>query len=411
MKNCRITPDLDNSQFVFEPKFYETNGKTTFTVNVKDGNKTVASLNSKASDNAFLIAKIKNVKTWSPERPFLYNIEYIVKEDGKVIDKVKSYAGMRKAELRGNQFYLNNKPYYQRLVLDQGYYPDGQWTAPTDEALKNDIVLAKNAGFNGARLHQKVFEQRYFYWADKLGYLTWGESPSWAMDWTNPVAARNMIDEWAECVERDYNVTSLVVWSPLNETWMDDVDGQRQRLSRDLYFTTKRLDRTRPVATTSGGYHAGFDDIYTEHTYEQDPVKLYNLLKPIDEGKPYVQFADKSWAWQGEPYMIDEFGGIRWVKKMQAAEVAPESSFWGYGKDPQSLEEYYRRLEDQVNVVLSIDGITGFCYTQIVDVELEKNGIYTYDRERKFDMDRIKKIFSKSREQAKKEVADMLKKH
>lgn len=411
LKNCRITPDLDNSQFVFEPKFYETNGNATFTVNVKDGNKTVASLNSKASDNAFLIAKIKNVKTWSPERPFLYNIEYIVKEDGKVIDKVKSYAGMRKAELRGNQFYLNNKPYYQRLVLDQGYYPDGQWTAPTDEALKNDIVLAKNAGFNGARLHQKVFEQRYFYWADKLGYLTWGESPSWAIDWTNPVAARNMIDEWAECVERDYNVTSLVVWSPLNETWMDDVDGQRQRLSRDLYFTTKRLDRTRPVATTSGGYHAGFDDIYTEHTYEQDPVKLYNLLKPIDEGKPYVQFADKSWAWQGEPYMIDEFGGIRWVKKMQAAEVAPESSFWGYGKDPQSLEEYYRRLEDQVNVVLSIDGITGFCYTQIVDVELEKNGIYTYDRERKFDMDRIKKIFSKSREQAKKEVADMLKKH
>lgn len=411
LKNCRITPDLDNSQFVFEPKFYETNGNATFTVNVKDGNKTVASLNSKASDNAFLIAKIKNVKTWSPERPFLYDIEYIVKEDGKVIDKVKSYAGMRKAELRGNQFYLNNKPYYQRLVLDQGYYPDGQWTAPTDEALKNDIVLAKNAGFNGARLHQKVFEQRYFYWADKLGYLTWGESPSWAMDWTNPVAARNMIDEWAECVERDYNVTSLVVWSPLNETWMDDVDGQRQRLSRDLYFTTKRLDRTRPVATTSGGYHAGFDDIYTEHTYEQDPMKLYNLLKPIDEGKPYVQFADKSWAWQGEPYMIDEFGGIRWVKKMQAAEVAPESSFWGYGKDPQSLEEYYRRLEDQVNVVLSIDGITGFCYTQIVDVELEKNGIYTYDRERKFDMDRIKKIFSKSREQAKKEVADMLKKH
>ena len=177
LKNCRITPDLDNSQFVFEPKFYETNGKATFTVNVKDGNKTVASLNSNASDNAFLIAKIKNVKTWSPERPFLYDIEYIVKEDGKVIDKVKSYAGMRKAELRGNQFYLNNKPYYQRLVLDQGYYPDGQWTAPTDEALKNDIVLAKNAGFNGARLHQKVFEQRYFYWADKLGYLTWGESP------------------------------------------------------------------------------------------------------------------------------------------------------------------------------------------------------------------------------------------
>lgn len=409
LKNVKITPDLDNSQFVFEPDFFETDGVSTLTVNVLDGKKAVATSTVKAGNNSFLPIKIKNAKTWTPENPYLYNIEYVVKDGkGNVVDRVSSYAGMRKAELRGKDFYLNNKPYYQRLVLDQGYYPDGQWTAPTDEALRRDIELGKASGFNGARLHQKVFEQRYFYWADKLGYLTWGESPSWEMDWTNEIAARNMIDEWTECVERDYNVTSLVVWSPLNETWMDDVDGQRRRLSRDLYFMTKRLDRTRPVATTSGGYHEGYDDIYTEHTYVQDPVELYKQLKPVDEGKAYTQWADKSWPHQGEPYMIDEFGGIRWVKKMKAEEVAPETAFWGYGKDPQSLEEFYRRLEDQVNVVLSIDGITGFCYTQIVDVELEKNGIYTYDREEKFDMERIRKIFSKSREQAKKEVENML---
>lgn len=410
LKGVKITPDLDNGQFVFEPDFFETDGKSTLTVNLKDGHKTVASMTVQAGNNVFLPLKVKNVKLWSPESPFLYDIEYVVKDNsGNIIDHVGSYAGMRKAELRGKDFYLNNKPYYQRLVLDQGYYPDGLWTAPTDEALRHDIELGKAAGFNGARLHQKVFDQRYFYWADKLGYLTWGESPSWEMDWTNEIAARNMITEWGECVERDYNVTSLVVWSPLNEVWMDDVDGRRRRLSHDLYFMTKRLDRTRPVATTSGGYHAGFDDIYTEHTYVQDPVELYKQLKPIDEGKAYTQWADKSDPHQGEPYMIDEFGGIRWVKKMKHEEVAPETSFWGYGKDPQSLEEFYQRLEEQVNVVLSIDGITGFCYTQIVDVELEKNGIFTYDREQKFDMKRIHGIFSKSREQAKKEVETMLK--
>jgi hypothetical protein len=290
------------------------------------------------------------------------------------------------------------------------HYPKAPWLlAGGILALTGDIELGKQSGFNGARLHQKVFEERYFYWADKLGYLTWGESPSWEMDWTSPVAARNMIDEWTECVERDYNKTSLVVWSPLNETWQDEADGQRQRLSRDLYFMTKRLDRTRPVATTSGGYHAGFDDIYTEHTYVQDPVELYNQLKPIDEGKAYTQWADKSWPWQGEPYMIDEFGGIRWVKQMQAAEVAPEGSFWGYGADPKSLEEYYDRLEGQVDAVLSVDNITGFCYTQIVDVELEKNGIFTYDRDAKFDMGRIHRIFTKSREQAKKDMEKRLK--
>ena len=409
LKNCRITPDLDQKQFIFEPTFFDYGEAATFEVKVKDSGKIVFRKEVPASTSAFVAAGIKNVKTWSPESPFLYDVEYTVKDkNGNIIDNVCAYAGMRKSELRGMVYYLNNEPYYQRLVLDQGYYPDGQWTAPTDEALKNDIVLAKEAGFNGARLHQKVFEQRYFYWADKLGYLTWGESPSWEMDWTNQIAARNMISEWDECLERDYNVPSLIAWSPLNETWMPDVDNQRERLTNDLYFMTKRYDRTRPVVTTSGGYHAGHTDIYAEHTYVQDPVELYHQLEFDKDGMPYNHWPKFSAPWKGEAYIIDEFGGIRWVQKMKAAEVTPEDQFWGYGKDPQTLDEYYKRLEEQVNVILSLDHICGFCYTQIVDVELEKNGIYTYDREKKFDMQRIKRIFSKSREQAKKEVEKML---
>lgn len=409
LKSCRITPDLDNRQFVFEPVFYDLDLDATFKVRVLDNGKELFSRQIPAGNATFVAAKLKNSKTWSPESPFLYDIEFtVLSPSGQLIDQVKSYAGMRKVELRGKTFYLNNEPYYQRLVLDQGYYPDGQWTAPDDAQLRRDIELGKEAGFNGARLHQKVFEQRYFYWADKLGYLTWGESASWGMDWTDPVAARNMFTEWEECVCRDYNAPSLVAWSPLNETWMDDVNGQRDRLTNDLYFITKRLDRTRPVVTASGGYHAGFTDIYAEHTYKQDPVELYRQLQPNKDGYPYVFRPDMSYPYQGEAYMIDEFGGIQWIKEMKAPEVSSEKEFWGYGVPPKTLEEFYKRLEEQVNVILSLDHITGFCYTQIVDVELEKNGIYTYDREKKFDMERVRKIFTKSREQAKEEVEKML---
>lgn len=411
LKDCRITPDLDNKQFIFEPTFYDLDRNARFQVRVLDGGKTVFSQQVAAGNGTFVPAKLKKVKTWSPESPFLYDVEFSVLDaDGQVIDQVKAYAGMRKAEVRGNVFYLNNEPYYQRLVLDQGYYPDGQWTAPTDEQLKRDIELGKKCGFNGARLHQKVFEQRYLYWADKLGYLTWGESASWGMDWTSPLAARNMLTEWEECINRDYNAPSIVAWSPLNECWKDDVNGQRARLTNDLYFAAKRLDRTRPVATVSGGFHTGFTDIYTEHTYEQDPVKLYEQLELDENGLPYWRRHDQSAPWhEGQAYMIDEFGGIKWMKEMQAPEVSTAENFWGYGAPPKTIEEFYQRLEEQVNVILSLDHIAGFCYTQIVDVELEKNGIYTYDRAEKFDMERIHRIFTKSREQAKQEVAEMLK--
>lgn len=410
LKSVRITPDLDNSQFVFQPTFMDLDRDVTLEVSLVDNDKEIFSKKVYGSNQAHIVAKVKNPKLWSPENPYLYDVKFTVYDrDGKIIDEVKSYTGMRKTEVRGNEFYLNNKPYYQRLVLDQGYYPDGQWTSPNDEQLRRDIELGKACGFNGARLHQKVFEPRYYYWADKLGYLTWGESASWDVNWTDRIAARNMLMEWEECVDRDYNVVSLIAWSPLNETWKPDEDKQRARLSNDLFFATHRLDNTRPVVTVSGGYHAGNTDIYTEHTYTQDPVELFNELK-LKNGVPYIQAPAHSVPYKGQCYMLDEFGGIKWMKEMAAKEVAPESAFWGYGAPPTSLEEFYKRLEEQVNVVLATDYINGFCYTQIVDVELEKNGIFTYDRAPKFDIKRIHDIFSKPREQARREVEDMLNK-
>lgn len=409
LKKVKISPDLDGSQFVFEPQYYNIDNDNILEIIIKASNKTVFRKHFVCSNVSKHIAVIKNVQTWSPENPFLYDILFNVKDkNGNVVDQVSSYAGMRKVEIIGKKFYLNNKEFYQRLVLDQGYYPDGLWTSPSDEALKMDVELGKAAGFNGARLHQKVFEPRFLYWADKLGYLTWGESASWGMDWSNEIAARNMITEWESVLERDYNSPSLVIWSPLNETWADDVNGQRTRLTNDLYAITKRLDPTRPIVTVSGGFHTGYTDIFAEHTYEQDPKLLFNLLKDGEHGTPYIQFRDKSGPYKGEPYMIDEFGGIQWIHDNEISDNAT-NEFWGYGSPPRSLVEFYDRLEKHVNVILSLDHIVGFCYTQLYDVELEKNGIFTYDRNGKFDLDRINKIFSKCRIKAKTEVEEMLK--
>ena len=222
LKALHVIPDIDQQQVIIHPTYYQ---QSTYhlTVRVTDNGKVIATKTVAANNSTVIAIPIKDPKLWSPESPFLYDLELSVTTPaGKEVDRVGSYFGMRKIHVAGNRIYLNNEPYYQRLVLDQGFYPDGIWTSPSDEALKRDIVLGKEAGFNGARLHQKVFEERYYYWADKLGYLTWGESASWGMDANSIEAARNFISEWAECVERDRNHPSLVVWTPFNEQWWPD---------------------------------------------------------------------------------------------------------------------------------------------------------------------------------------------
>ena len=255
LKNVFAIPDIDQQQLVVRPEFYNEDNNNTLTVEVKDGKKTVAKRTAQASNQSTIVLPIKNAHLWSPEDPYLYDVKYTVKNaQGEVIDEVSSYMGMRKVHISGGYFYLNNKPYFQRLVLDQGYYPDGIWTAPSDEALRQDIEMSKAVGFNGARLHQKVFEERYYYWADKLGYLTWGEEASWVLNINNELAVRNFLTEWAEIVVRDRNHPSLVTWTPLNETW-NATPGVYVRFVNDLYDLTKAIDPTRPINDASGDSH------------------------------------------------------------------------------------------------------------------------------------------------------------
>ena len=392
LKSVFATPDIDQKQLVIRPQFYAENAANKLVVTLYDGNKAVAKTSVTCGDNSVVVLPVKNMKLWSPESPFLYGLKYQVVKNGKVIDEVNSYAGMRKVHLAGGHFYLNNKPYYQRLVLDQGYYPDGIWTAPTDEALKKDIEMSKAVGFNGARLHQKSFEERYYYWADKLGYLTWGESASWGLNVNNEEACRNFISEWAELVERDRNHPSLVTWTPLNETWSANNSGVYTRFVQNLYDMTKALDGTRPVNDASGDSHIK-TDIWSVHNYERQPDKIIKDFT-FEHGKePYRNMRGDNWRWlakyEGQPYMLDEWGGLAYI----LPEKRHGDNAWGYGGAIDNVEDFYTILRKEVEAIKACKHITGFCYTQITDVEQEQNGIYNYDRTSKFDTKRIKEIF------------------
>ena len=395
LERVQVVTDIDNEQIVVIPTYYNVAGGNTLSVEVRDGGKVVAHAESAAVQGVPVVVALKKAKLWSPESPFLYDVVYEVKDaEGKTLDRVDAYVGMRKVHIDGNKIYLNNKPYYQRLVLDQGFYPDGIWTAPSDEALKHDIEMSKAAGFNGARLHQKVFEERFHYWADKLGYIVWGEMASWDKDFNSVAAARNFLSEWGNIVVRDRNHPALIVWTPFNEEW-NVPSNEAGRFLTDVYNETRRLDPTRPVNTVSGGIYV-ISDFCTAHCYEQDGARLHSMLfdgekfyQPQGPNEGFERAIRKLYYDGSLPYVLDEFGGIK------CAETQPEGgNSWGYGNAAPTREDFYTRLEALVKAIVDhSDKICGFCYTQLTDVEQEQNGVYYYDRGEKFDMGRVKAIF------------------
>jgi len=391
LKRVFATPDIDQQQLVIRPEFYAEGNGNMLTVQVFDEKKKlVSSKQAPATNNTVIVLPIKNPKLWTPETPNLYDVKYILRDPkGNILDEVNSYAGMRKIHLANGYFYLNNKPYFQRLVLDQGFYPDGIWTAPTDEALRRDIEMSKEVGFNGARLHQKVFEERYFYWADKLGYICWGEQASWGLDVNNEEAVRNFLTEWADEVVRDRNHPSIVTWTPLNETW-GARDGVYVRFVNDLYEMTKAIDPTRPINDASGDAHVK-TDIWSVHDYSREYERLVENHTFKDGAPHYRNMGGKDYLaeWEGQPYMIDEFGGLGWIPKEERA------NSWGYGAQIETEDEFFQILEKEVDAIKACKGVVGFCYTQITDVEQEKNGVYYYDRRPKFDAAKWKAIFEK----------------
>lgn len=298
-------------------------------------------------------------------------------------DQVESYFGLRSIRFDGMKFLLNDVPVFQRLVLDQGFYPDGVYTAPTDDDLARDIRLAQDMGFNGARLHEKIFEPRFLYHADRAGYLVWGEHGNWGLRLSDPAALHAFLPEWTEAVERDFNHPSIIGWCPFNETWDDNGTRQLDANVALVYRMTKLLDPTRPCIDTSGCYHVE-TDIFDTHEYNQDPQAFAGMMgKDAPNGGIRNEFPQRQRYTPGQPFFVSEYGGIYW---------SDQPGGWGYGQAPQTREEFLERYRALTQVLLGNPNHFGFCYTQLYDVEQEQNGLYTYQRQPKFDPAAIRAI-------------------
>ena len=351
-------------------------------------------------EDGFFTAQLDLSEThlWEPGKGGLYTLLLTFGED-----RVKSYFGLRTAKFQGRKFLLNGKSLFQRFVLDQGFYPDGIYTAPTEEDLVKDIQLSFAAGFNGARLHEKVFEARFLYHCDRLGYLVWGEYPNWGLDHAHPLSTETYLNQWSEAVERDFNHPAIIGWCPFNETWGYREEREKNALLTSLYKLTKRLDPTRPCIDSSGNYRI-LSEVYDIHDYDQDTQSFQarwdGLTDRIRETGGVIPAEDPFFnsapegpsgrapffnqPYDNQPIFVSECGGIRW----------PDDTVegWGYGNAPATPEEFFARYKGLTEALLNNPEIFGFCYTQLYDVEQEVNGLYTYGRAQKFDIGLIQKI-------------------
>ncbi|MCZ8520765.1 MULTISPECIES: glycoside hydrolase family 2 protein [Paenibacillus] len=324
---------------------------------------------------------------WTPEKPNLHDVTFTLLQGENVLDTVQSYFGMRKISIESGRLCLNNRPYLMKLVLDQGYFPDGNLTPPSDEAIKGDVELTKAMGFNGARKHQKLEDPRYLYWCDKLGLLVWSEAAN-AYAYSEEYVQR-FTGEWLESVERDYNHPSIVAWVPLNESWgvpNIQIDKQQQQHALTMYHLTKSLDPMRPVVSNDG-WELVTTDLFNIHDYEWKREVLeerYSTAEKAVHAMPANRrLAVEGFPYAGQPILVTEFGGIAFKKS--------DWEGWGYS-GAENEEDFEARLRSVIQPMLQSPVVQGYCYTQLTDVEQEINGLLTYDRKPKIPLETIKRI-------------------
>ena len=372
IKSCKYYPNITDSTLTV---IGETVGNGTLSLSASYEGKNVGQTQINVAGGSFVTSiKLSELHLWEIGYGRLYDLELSFEED-----TVKSYFGMREVALDGLKFKLNGKTIFLRTVLDQGFYPDGIYTAKSDDDLKKDILISKAAGFHGARLHQKVFEKRFIYHCDKEGYIVWGEHANWGMDYTDAIAQGNFICEWTEIIERDFNSPAIIGWCPFNETWGYHEKNSDARPIESVYRITKLYDNTRPCIATSGNYHINKMEIYDVHDYMQSTEGFEDNYAHIAEGvvNDQVERNNKgTQPYHGEPIFVSEYGGIKWAKD--------EKDGWGYGDAPETLNEFVERYCKLADILITNPYIMGLCYTQLYDVEQECNGLYYYDRTPKF---------------------------
>lgn len=344
------------------------------------------------SAETYVDIKLSELHLWELGKGRLYDLKFLIEADGGV-DELSGYFGLREVSLtKDGLFRLNGRVVFGRFVLDQGFYPDGIITAPSDEALVFDIEASMSCGFNGARLHQKVFEPRFLYHADRLGYMVWAETGNWGWDHTDERRIYNFLPEWLEELERDFSHPSIIGWCPTNETWERDGRQQSVVMLDTIYDVTRAIDKTRPIITSSGSLPTKRTDAHDVHDYEQDPEKFRSYYAEMDKGILRDQLEREHGERQtyrtDVPVFVSEYGGCKWV-------IAEDESAWGYGEAARTESEFFERLSGLTDTLLENDKIFAFCYTQLTDVEQEQNGLLTYSRKFKFPPERYRAVFAK----------------
>lgn len=408
LTRLQLTPHFDEGKVQIQTTLSQTTGtedvKLAYQIYFKDTLITSGTQNFHQGKNDFCVDVIQehifrtnfhhDGWSWTPENPNLFDVQCQLYQNEQRIDEVRSYFGMRKVHTANGMVYLNNKPYYQKLVLDQGYWPEGLLTAPSDDDFVKDIQLAKEMGFNGCRKHQKTEDPRFLYWADQLGYLVWGECAAPAI--YNSEAITRSMKEWMEIIERDYNHPCIVTWVPINESWgvpRISFNRQEQHFSQAMYHFIHSLDTTRLVISNDG-WAATETDICAIHNYmhgQKEEVSKYQYFKEtLHTRENLIHHHSTAWpifaegfSYQNQPILLTEFGGIGFDVSGQPG--------WGYtsvNNEDEFIEDYQRIM----TAVYQSRGLWGYCYTQITDVEQEINGLLTYDRQPKCDLSKIKAI-------------------
>ncbi len=404
IRYIHITPDIDRHMAAAEITLdRQPSENMALTLKVSMEGKHYRTVTTTISDKTSWVpvdldihGALDSVRLWSPEHPALYDVEVILTRNSEIVDHVQTYFGMRKIEVKDGRVYLNNCPIYQRLILDQGYWPDSLITPPSDDAIKKDIKLTKELGYNGTRKHQKIEDPRYYYWADKLGLLVWGEVPS-AYDFTDEMQ-RSIMKALAEFVDRDFNHPSIIAWVPLNESWgvrQIYAHPRQQEFARMLYHMTKALDGTR-LCSSNDGWEQVESDIFALHDYAVDravidahfgdrrAVEMHSCdLRPSCA----LDFVPDS----REAFMITEYGGIAFQNFGIQGQLGGMET-WGYHEKVKDEEAFFQRFQNVTDAIRAIPYCQGYCYTQLTDVMQEINGVFTPEREPKVDIKRFAAI-------------------
>lgn len=394
----KITPDYDHQSVTFEIETNDPRNKKetlvqadisfsgekiqTVSALIKDGKAKMISTILKNGD-------IWSLQKWSPETPNLYDVTFTLQQDQEKVDEITSYFGVRKISIEGNKILLNNEELYQRLILDQGYWEESHLTAPSIEALEKDIDRILEMGYNGLRKHQKIEDNRFLYLCDKKGLLVWSEmAATYSFD---DKAIANFTEEWLNILKQNYNHPSIITWVPFNESWgISNIyqDFRMQRFTESIYYLTKTLDPMRPVVTNDGWEHT-ISDIITLHDYEEAGEVLYHRYKDekvlLSNQMQHNQFKfpfAKGYSYKGQPVIISEFGGIAFTSE----------EGWGYGNQVKDEEAFMERFDQVHRAIQDLGYVSGYCYTQLTDVQQEVNGLLTIDREPKVNLEQVKKI-------------------